>query len=128
MELAEELDLSAEVITPAAAVGKRRFIYRNGRLHLVPAGPHLMLSPLLSLRGRLRIMAEPFIKPKKTGDDESVASFICRRLGHEILDALVDPFISGIYAGDPHQLSINTSAEDGVAGARPWRLFVHETH
>lgn len=106
--LANELDLANELLTPEAAVGKRRFIYRKDRLHLVPAGPHLLLSPLLSLRGRLRIMAEPFIGRAKNNDEETVASFITRRLGKEVLNTLVDPFISGIYAGNPNTLSINS--------------------
>ena len=51
------------------------------------------------------MLAEPFV-PKTKFEDESASSFISRRLGHEVFDYAADPFISGIYAGDPSKLSM----------------------
>jgi oxygen-dependent protoporphyrinogen oxidase len=67
-----------------------------------------MRSDLLTLRGRLRIVGEYFVPARKEGgsDDETVASFIRRRLGDEALQKLIDPMTSGIYAGDPAAMSM----------------------
>jgi oxygen-dependent protoporphyrinogen oxidase len=87
---------------------KKRFVYCGTKLHEVPVGPKQFLkSGLISGRGKLRIFAEPFIR-SKTGDGESLAAFVTRRAGREILEALVDPFVSGVYAGDPCQLEIKS--------------------
>jgi oxygen-dependent protoporphyrinogen oxidase len=62
-------------------------------------------SDLLSWRAKLRLLGEPFISsPQK--EEESIAQFIRRRLGKEPLDYAVNPFVSGVYAGDPERLSI----------------------
>jgi oxygen-dependent protoporphyrinogen oxidase len=106
--LAENLNLREKRISTSPAISNKRYIYKNGRLIKVPNGPYILFSNLFSLKGRLRMMAEPFIKPSKDKKDESMASFFERRFGHEVLDTLVTPFVSGIYAGDPSRLSINT--------------------
>ncbi|MBI2091606.1 MAG: protoporphyrinogen oxidase, partial [Deltaproteobacteria bacterium] len=103
------LDLKIE--TPEK-IGKKRYVFKNDRLAAVPAGPKILFSPILSARGRLRLLAEPFIKSKYARSstnayaDESMASFVKRRLGDEVLNYLVTPFVSGIFAGDPERLSI----------------------
>ena len=85
---------------------KNRFIYRDGRLIPLPLNPVAFLtSPLLSLRAKLRVLREPWIPPS-TAEEESVADFVRRRLGAEFLDYIVAPFVSGVYAGDPEQLSV----------------------
>ena len=61
-------------------------------------------SPLLSFGAKLRVLKEPFIAPLQA--DESVAAFFTRRMGPEVVTRLIDPFISGVYAGDPDRLSI----------------------
>lgn len=103
VELFEMLrpDCDLEQADPAA---ESRWILKNGKWHALPAG---MISgirtPLFSLRDKLNLIAEPF---RKKGNDplESVAQLVRRRLGHTFLDYAVDPFISGIYAGDPEKL------------------------
>ena len=70
----------------------------------------LLTSPVLSLAGKLRLLAEPFVLLKgragREGDDESVASFARRRLGRETFERLVQPLVAGIYTADPEQLSM----------------------
>lgn len=89
--------------------GGRRYIVLNGKPELLPMSPSaLFKTPLLSTRARLRLLAEPFI-PRATTPDESVAAFFTRRLGAELADNLVDPFVSGVYAGNPRELSVRSS-------------------
>ncbi|RJR18075.1 MAG: protoporphyrinogen oxidase [Nitrospiraceae bacterium] len=84
---------------------KKRFIFSEGRLKALPESPLSFLkSDLLSWGGKFRLLFEP--NAEKGPDDESVASFIIRRLGQEALDKLIDPMVSGIYAGDPYKMSI----------------------
>ncbi len=95
------------LVRPAAPQAQRRYIVRNGRALAVPSSPLAMVrSPLLSVHAKLRLLAEPFIGRRVGTDDESVASFVRRRLGDEPLTWAVDPFVSGVYAGDPEQLSV----------------------
>jgi oxygen-dependent protoporphyrinogen oxidase len=65
----------------------------------------LVGNEAFSWRAKLRLLKEPFIRTT-AAEDESVADFFERRLGKEIVDYAVDPFVSGIYAGDPRKLSI----------------------
>jgi oxygen-dependent protoporphyrinogen oxidase len=61
-----------------------------------------------SARAKLRLLKEPFIKTK-SAKDESVAAFFERRLGREIVERAADPFIAGIYAGNPENLSVKAA-------------------
>jgi len=99
----ERHDLASHPL-PAAPEGRRRCLWREGRLVEVPLGPlALARSPLMSTRGKLRLLAEPFVR-RGDGADESVAEFVARRLGPELVGALVAPFLTGVYAGDEQQL------------------------
>lgn len=99
-QLATELGL--KLVEPPA---KNRFLVHRGELVPVPmAPPKLLGSKLLSVRGKLRLLSEPWRKAGP-GVDGSVADFVRERVGGEALDALVDPLVSGIHAGDPEQLS-----------------------
>jgi len=105
-ELLSKLDLHGDVVeaNPAA---NRRFVVRGGELLSFPLTPSAMLSTrLFSLRAKLRVLGEPLIARRDSADEESIASFVRRRLGPEVLNYAVDPFISGIFAGDPEQLSM----------------------
>ncbi|MDR0535535.1 MAG: protoporphyrinogen oxidase [Puniceicoccales bacterium] len=94
----------------ASASAKKRFLVNRGRLVAAPSGPlSAITTPLLSLRGKLRILAEPFSRRAPEGVDESVADFVARRLGRETAVRLVDPMVSGIYAGDIHRLSLRSA-------------------
>ncbi len=105
-DLVETLGLEP-LLRPAAPAAQRRYIVRDGRALAVPMSPVAMLrSPLFSLAAKLRLLREPFVARRNADDDESVAGFIRRRLGSEPLTWAVDPFVSGVYAGDPEQLSV----------------------
>lgn len=83
---------------------KRRLIWKNGRFVALPSGPlSAITTPLFTLKDKFRILGEPF-RAKGTDPDEPVGSLARRRLGNSFLDYAVDPFLSGVYAGDPMQL------------------------
>jgi oxygen-dependent protoporphyrinogen oxidase len=105
LSLCRELGVEVEEASPAA---RRRWIYRGGRLHALPSNlREFLTTDLLSWSGRLRIMCEPFIPiGGATSGDETVAAFFRRRLGPEAVEALVAPFVTGIVAGDPAELSL----------------------
>lgn len=87
--------------------GRRRYVVRDGRLRALPASPPALLaSSFFSPGARLRLMGAPFAPAPPPDADESVAAMVRRRLGPEVLAYAVDPFISGIYAGDPERLSV----------------------
>ena len=114
LQLAERLGLAAEVIATQEQF-RKTFVVRAGRLVEIPEGFSLLApafigpvlrSPLFSLRGKLRIMLEPLI-PRRRGDgDESLAGFVTRRLGREVLDRVAQPLAGGIYTADAETLSI----------------------
>ncbi len=83
-----------------------RFVHRGGRTRRLPVGLWSALTgDWLSLSGKLRASLEPWITAQP-GMDESVRSFFARRFGAEVADALVAPFVSGIYAGDAAQIGL----------------------
>jgi oxygen-dependent protoporphyrinogen oxidase len=82
----------------------KRYVMKNGRWEPLPDGfLSAVKTPLFTMKDKFRILGEPFRKPG-SNPDESVADMVCRRLGKSFLDYAVDPFISGIYAGDPSRL------------------------
>jgi len=87
---------------------RKRYIFSGGRLHLLPESPvSFLTSGLLSLPGRLRVLGEIFV-PKGATDEETLADFARRRLGREAYEKLIDPMASGIYAGDPENMSVKS--------------------
>ena len=88
----------------ANPVANSRWIWKGGRWHALPGGlKQAVTTPLFTWGDKFRILAEPF---RRRGHDplESVASLVRRRMGRSYLDYAVDPFISGIYAGNPEHL------------------------
>jgi oxygen-dependent protoporphyrinogen oxidase len=105
LALVERLGISHRLLRSSDSA-RRRFVFRAGRLHALPANPPAFLaSPLLSPAGRVRVLAEPFVRRGPPGD-ESIRAFAARRIGHEAADVLVDAMVSGIFAGDPRELSL----------------------
>lgn len=95
----------ADQIVPPRPVARKRYILRDGRLASLPSGPvSLLTNTALSRYAKVRILKEPFIRNGQ-GEEETVAQFFDRRFGTEVVDYVVDPFVSGIYAGDPQKLS-----------------------
>lgn len=85
---------------------KNRYLVRDGKVLPAPSSAAKFLkTPLFSPVAKLRLALEPFIK-RATEEDESLASFVRRRLGREFLDYAINPFVGGIYAGDPEALSV----------------------
>lgn len=102
--LIDALGLADTRIERGEAV-RRRYLVRDGRAHALPLDPFgFFASGFFSLRGRLRLLGEPFIRPEPA--DETVTRFITRRFGRELLDYVFDPLVGGLYAGDPQQLSV----------------------
>ena len=103
--LLADAGLAGERLVADPAAGKR-YLRRRFRLRPLPRGPlGLLATPLLSARGKLRLLREPWA-PAPPAGEESVADFARRRLGAEALDVLVAPFVSGLWAGDPERLSL----------------------
>jgi protoporphyrinogen/coproporphyrinogen III oxidase len=104
--LVTALGLNDRIVLPSAAA-KRRYIVKRGRLEALPRSPlEALRTPLLSTAGKLRVLAEPFVRARREAGQESLANFVSRRLGGEVLDYFVNPFVGGIYAGDPERLSV----------------------
>jgi oxygen-dependent protoporphyrinogen oxidase len=83
---------------------KKRYILKKGKWEALPSGPLSAVSTsLFTFKDKIRILGEPFRSPG-TDPDETLSEMVVRRLGKSFLDYAVDPFISGIYAGDPASL------------------------
>lgn len=105
-ELIRDAGLEGDKIE-ALPEAKKRFLWKGGELVPLPGGPPGFLkTPLFSWKAKLRLAAEPFIRRAPEGAEESIAGFVRRRLGAEMLDYAVGPFVSGVYAGDPERLSV----------------------
>ncbi|RJP18938.1 MAG: protoporphyrinogen oxidase [Deltaproteobacteria bacterium] len=108
MELVRELGIE-ERLSRSSDLARKRFIYSGGMLHRLPETPPAFFrSKLLSLPGRLRILGEPFAPAAPRGVDESLGEFARRRLGPEALEKLIDPMVTGIFAGDPDRMSLRS--------------------
>jgi oxygen-dependent protoporphyrinogen oxidase len=135
---------------------RKVFVWRGGRLHPLPDGFQLLAptklepfvkSGLFSWPGKLR-MALDLVLPRSARDDESLGSFVRRRLGREALERVAQPLVAGIYTADPDDLSLTATMprfselerrersiilglwranrrapQTGTSGAR-WSLFV----
>jgi oxygen-dependent protoporphyrinogen oxidase len=102
-QLFDDLDDRCSLETAGPGSGKR-YILKNGKWNSLPSGPvSAVTTPLFTLKDKFRILGEPFRKPGND-PDETLSSMVVRRLGKSFLDYAVDPFVSGIYAGDPGKL------------------------
>jgi oxygen-dependent protoporphyrinogen oxidase len=86
-----------------------RYVLIDGKLRNVPMGPSLLASSFMSGGTRTAILRDIFGKSESPEPDESVAEFIRRKFSPTLLDRLVGPFVSGIYAGDPEKLSLRAA-------------------
>jgi len=107
-ELIGELGLRGELLE--ADPRAPRYILNHSRLVPAPLSPpQLLLTPLLSVGTKLRILSEPFQHTRPPDADESIAAFVRRKFGPDLLANLVAPFVSGVWAGDPEKLSLASS-------------------
>lgn len=108
-QLVDELDLKDELVY-ANEKANKRYILKKNLLHPLPTSPGAFLkTKLFSLNAKLNLLLEPFRKKSDDGYNQSISRFVVRRLGKEFLDYAVNPFISGIYAGNPDRLSVKSA-------------------
>jgi oxygen-dependent protoporphyrinogen oxidase len=117
LALCERMGLAGDLV-PTRDADRRTYVTRGDRLHPLPDGFLLLAptslwplvrSPLFSLGGKLRMGLDLVLPRRRAGDDESLATFVRRRLGREALDRVADPLASGIYTGDPDRLSLRAT-------------------
>lgn len=117
--LAKRLGIESQLIQTNEEY-RRSFIVREGRLRAVPEGFQLMApsrmwpfitSDIFSLAGKARMAADLLLPRKSTNGstDESLASFVRRRLGEEALTRMAQPMVGGIYTADPETLSLRAT-------------------
>jgi oxygen-dependent protoporphyrinogen oxidase len=117
--LAKRLGLESRLIETNEQ-HRRSFIVRNGRVRPVPEGFQLLApsriwpflaTDIFSLTGKMRMAADLFLPRRSSNgdDDESLASFVRRRLGQEALERMAQPMVGGIYSADPETLSLRAT-------------------
>lgn len=104
MELALELGLADRVVQ-ASPLAKKRFIVWKGRLRHM--GPHSVFGAFPTWGAKLRALWEPFVA--RGPQDESVAEFGARRLGRGLMEQIMDPMVTGVYAASPERLSVRSA-------------------
>ncbi len=108
--LARDLDLGGDLLAASEASRKHRYLFLDGKLQALPGSlASFVRSPLLSIRGKLELLAEPLRAKRRTGGPESVAAFARRRAGHEAAAAFADALVTGIHAGDPELLDVRAA-------------------
>jgi oxygen-dependent protoporphyrinogen oxidase len=114
VNLAKHLGLGPELL-PSNDEFKGTFIYSGSKLHALPEGVMLMVptmfrpmakSNLISWPGKLRMGVELFVPKRTTMEDESLASFVTRRLGRECLEKIAEPLVAGIHTSNPDNMSV----------------------
>ncbi len=105
VDLVKLLNLESKVIA-ADESAKKRYILSDGKLEAM--GPKSFVNGYFSLKTVLSLIREPFVR-SKSPENESVAQFVSRRISAEFLDKAIDPFVSGVYAGDPNNLSMRSA-------------------
>jgi oxygen-dependent protoporphyrinogen oxidase len=112
---------------------RRSFVVHQGRLVPVPEGFVLMtparlvpilMTPVLSWRGKLRMLLDLVLPRRDEEADESLAAFVRRRMGREVLDRLVQPLVAGIYTADPNELSLRATLPQFPAMERAHRSLI----
>ncbi len=114
VNLAKHLGLEPEML-PSNDQFKGTFIYSRKKLHSLPEGVMLMVptmfmpmakSNLISWPGKMRMGLEVFVPKRKIREDESLASFVTRRLGRECLEKIAEPLVAGIHTSNPDNMSV----------------------
>ena len=114
VNLAKHLGLEPEML-PSNDEFKGTFIFSKNELHSLPEGVMLMVptsfwpmakSHLISWPGKIRMGMEVFVPKRKFIEDESLASFVTRRLGRECLEKIAEPLVAGIHTSNPDNMSV----------------------
>lgn len=107
-QLVRDLRLEHEFV--AGDQKATRYVFRRGRLHPAPFSPMgLITTRLLGLKSKLRILTEPLRHSRPPDREESLADFVERKFGQEVLDNLVDPLISTIFFGDARKMGMESA-------------------
>ncbi len=118
LDLCRELGLGDQLIGSNHTATPSTYVLSKGQLHPMPEGMMLMAptmilpilrSKLISWPGKLRMGMEIFVGRNKTNPDESLGSFVRRRMGSELLEKIAGPLMAGIHAGDPESLSLRST-------------------
>ena len=105
-DLLEGLSDQVKVVT-ADKSARKRYIYRHGRLNLVPTNPiSLLTTPLLTFGGRLRLMTGMMLSRRAGEREETIEQVAIRRFGRDVSDSMISAVIAGIFAGDIRKLSL----------------------
>ena len=116
-DLCQEIGIADQLVGTTNRY-RRSFVVHNNNLHATPQGFYMMApsmiiplvrSPIFSLKGKLRMAMDLFLPPKDSDGDESLESFVVRRLGREVFERIAQPMIGGIYAADPSKLSLRST-------------------
>lgn len=117
LELAQQIGIGQRVIGTLKG-NEGTYVLWRGRLHRLPEG-FVLLAPtsftsllrwsLISPWGKLRVALEPFLPRGPQGEDESLADFVSRRLGREVLEKVAEPLVAGIHGGAPEELSLRST-------------------
>jgi len=115
-QLIERLGLTGRVLRADEAAARRYIVQRGSLCELPMSPPKFLLSRVLPLFAKLRLMLEPLIARRPAdAAEESVWSFAARRMGREAADVLIDAMVSGVFGGDPRRLSIASAFPAVVA-------------
>jgi oxygen-dependent protoporphyrinogen oxidase len=111
LDLCRDLGLGDRLIAGSEGSRKNRFLFLDGRMHRLPGSPlGVLRTPLLSVRGKLTLLSEPFRRRgRNLPEDETVAAFARRRFGSEAAATFVDALVTGIHGGDPEKLSVRSA-------------------
>ena len=106
LALLGELGLESSIV-PASPAARNRYVVKKKRLLPLPISPQdLLTTRLLSNGAKLAVFGESLVDAADALVEESVAAFVRRRFNQEVLDYVVNPFVGGIFAGDPEHLSV----------------------
>jgi oxygen-dependent protoporphyrinogen oxidase len=123
VQLAKDLGIGDQIIGTEQS-HRGAMVVSNGQLVKLPEGFNLLAptkilpfleSPIMSWPGKMRVLMEPFLPVRSGKSDESLANFVRRRFGHELLTKIAQPMVGGIYVGDAEKLSASMTAERFVA-------------
>lgn len=117
LSLCKELGLGGEVMGTNPEQ-RRSFVLRGNSLLPIPPGFYMLApssflpflaTPIFSPLGKLRMALDLAIPRRRGGGDETLASFVRRRLGREALERMAQPMVAGIYSADPEDLSLEAT-------------------
>ena len=115
--LVRELKLESEFVAGDAKA--KRYILRDGRLHLAPFSPAgLLATGLVGPQAKYRLLSEVLRNSQSPAAEESLAEFVERKFGAEVLDYLADPFVATVFFGDARKMGMQSAFPDLVEWER----------